>query len=118
MRISDWRSYVCSSDLRPSPFGATTLFDRTMGGVGCSPCRLNIAGSAVEFGRVAAGVQVGRSPGPPDGADENAEPFPPCRHCLCRAGGADLNSEHEIARAHVLTPDTNAHLVCSLLIEK
>src|SRR3546814_9552008 len=60
----------------------------------------------------------------------------PMHHQICRARDADFVARHrddgrrrcrqaehvdrdaEIGRAHVLTPVTNAHLVCRLLLEK
>src|SRR3546814_6578002 len=72
--------------------------------------------------RVAAGIRLGRCsdipPNDPDfGRDEEAVAREWCmRSGIQWLGRADIG--HEIGRAHVLTPVTNAHLVCRLLLEK
>src|SRR3546814_5464454 len=43
---------------------------------------------------------------------------PPYAHGLARGDRRVCATDSEIGRAHVLTPVTNAHLVCRLLLEK
>src|SRR3546814_4835521 len=131
MRISDWSSDVCSSDLLPasglaSPSLASPRFMRTAvssmtrssalskpsrsrkcrGGAGCS---------VVISGRLRDGAA-----GALDGLhgffhlavldDERRQQA----HDVL--GGAN-RQQPQIGRAHVRTPVTNAHLVCRLLLE-
>src|SRR3546814_984957 len=39
-------------------------------------------------------------------------------HCACDKFGHESTLKHQIVRAHVCTPATNAHIVCRLLLEK
>src|SRR3546814_9475297 len=93
MRISDWSSDVCSSDLRD--FGA--------------------AGRGVKFG-TRDGVERPRLH-----QIEPELGIGPAFVANRREDGAiafSLTGVEQIGRAHVWTPVTNAHLVCRLLLEK
>src|SRR3546814_5490717 len=103
MRISDWSSDVCSSDL----FGLARRFaprhkpDRSGEGVALMDGPATDRGEA----RLFAGIELGGT------------------KCICTlaAGPDDVRDQQTIAmigRAHVCTPVTNAHLVCRLLVEK
>src|SRR3546814_1965078 len=121
MRISDWSSDVCSSDL--PGFGDR---DRGVGGAHRhrrDALRLQRAVGAIddEHGRPAVGcgaraIPIGDlKPGVVILAaedrrkDDRAGPRPPL------VVAADDLAAAEIGRAHVCTPVTNAHLVCRLL---
>src|SRR3546814_10719476 len=97
MRISDWSSDVCSSDLSASPPRDRGI--RPSGSVSrCSQPHLH------QF--------------PKPGQCRRVERFLTCR---TREGLGNEGLQHqllEIARAPVWTPVTNAHLVCRLLLEK
>src|SRR3546814_5059225 len=113
MRISDWSSDVCSSDLsrRPGLSGEVLLQSRRY--------RLPRLADADRRGRrrgllgsVVPGMRAG------DGADGGGSAALPDRHRQ-RAAGRDAGFEGpQIGRAHVWTPVTNAQLVCRLLLEK
>src|SRR3546814_1625364 len=87
MRISDWSSDVCSSDLQR--VGGGVRVDRAIISGGVRRIGGEPVGEAVPIVGIGAEIGVG-----------------------------DANRPHEIGRAHVLTPVTNAHLVCRLLLEK
>src|SRR3546814_3147402 len=123
MRISDWSSDVCSSDLRERT--------RRVGGVLQRGCK----GAAQSFEEIAVDL-------PFKGEDQVLLPLIsgtkididavhrdrvlPVLGCVVamklhdeQAGATGIASpETEIGRAHVGTPVTNAHLVCRLLLEK
>src|SRR3546814_1719895 len=114
MRISDWSSDVCSSDLTPPvalpsprllawtarPRGIRNEADRprTTSRARPPPQRAR-RGHARDEPRVRSAAGAPRQPAA-------ARPLG-----LSRRQG-------EIGRAHVCTPVTNAHLVCRLLLEK
>src|SRR3546814_9100259 len=111
MRISDWSSDVCSSDL----FGKDAIgrfLDSLRRLRALDPRAKCVADRRVE--RRAALEQV-----------ERLDPLAPVAvpaqrvetlHAVRAAGiGSDLR--RQIGRAHVWTPVTNAHLVCRLLLE-
>src|SRR3546814_3273302 len=103
MRISDWSSDVCSSDLRGRQHGQ-----------GQQPPRLGDVApeEGAEPGRRL--VQPVRTEGIYALLDPADHRFAPCT----RIGGCALfGASPEIGRAHVCTPATNAHLVCRLLLE-
>src|SRR3546814_10459420 len=129
MRISDWSSDVCSSDLRRGrqAFGAN---------VPRHPPSAN-ASSFISPRRpaVRAGTPDRRLAGKPDSwrvGFPSFAPRPPrksegggeCPWVRNKGGGVgrrpipgDIRIQ-EIGRAHVCTPVPNAHLVCRLLLEK
>src|SRR3546814_1910179 len=119
MRISDWSSDVCSSDL---PEAATALRRRghqhaRSGAVPCLGARVDdrAHGRVPEDGRIQAafgqsGVAAERDP---IAVAERARGD--LDHHICGPGIAQV---HQIGRAHVWTPVTNAHLVRRLLLEK
>src|SRR3546814_3659088 len=114
MRISDWRSDVCSSDLRPVSNDTPVLDDTT-------PIR-TVLGDAADAITPVFEVRIER------------------RTWIISEGGATIElvldsgevvagertspiceielELKQIGRAHVRTPVTNAHLVCRLLLEK
>src|SRR3546814_1799477 len=108
MRISDWSSDVCSSDL-------VGLLHRVAEG------RRQLR-SALDR-RPALGVQrnvVGRARGPGDAQPAGIafDRVEEGRRRLREAEGMVARRPAEIGRAHVRTPVTNAQLVCRLLLEK
>src|SRR3546814_3940530 len=107
MRISDWSSDVCSSDLweRESPKPSRS-----------SP---NPPISRNGPGRASASRHVDRACGGRVGHRAILSPSirAPARAPVRRAVPPPAASHREIGRAHV-TPVTNAHLVCRLLLEK
>src|SRR3546814_8332837 len=102
MRISDWRSDVCSSDLH-APGIAVRVGQHLERGVDQRPTGLarnvleRIVGKAL---RPVRGREFSRTCG--------------LRSWRCERG----HSNAQIGRAHVLTPVTNAPLVCRLLLDK
>src|SRR3546814_1030004 len=97
MRISDWSSDVCSSDLNSSYFrcSMTTLKpDDRHSGV----CPKSTSAS------------TDRDAGEIRGRINDHSRFLPL--------GIAVHQRIQIGRAHVCTPVTNAHLVCRLMLEK
>src|SRR3546814_9135714 len=99
MRISDWSSDVCSSDL---PF-----------------LRINRSGSILEPpGKTpSANSTGGVRTAPPSGSIKHVRERRRCTIIRARKKAAGARPI-QIGRAHVLTPVTNAQLVCRLLLEK
>src|SRR3546814_9168789 len=114
MRISDWSSDVCSSELVdgwltasaspqvPELVEATGMSIRSVERMtkhyyGLSPRML-----ARKYRAVRAASALARG----EGLDS------------AQLGDAFYDQSHQIGRAHVCTPVTNAHLVCRLLLEK
>src|SRR3546814_4783298 len=118
MRISDWSSYVCSSDLcatqtpapatKPTASAATASSPRAT-----SPCcsaNARLTRSILPCAPVSAPTpNVVGYPARDHRRREIALHWMPSRKCRRAV---------EIGRAHVRTPVTNAHLVCRLLLEK
>src|SRR3546814_5778279 len=107
MRISDWSSDVCSSDLAFAPPPGRRPSETRGPCVRRSPARRsNLLDLAV---RSATGRTV-------------RETLPllssPSSNPLARLGERLSYPVPQIGRAHVRTPVTNAHLVCRLLLEK
>src|SRR3546814_7710072 len=106
MRISDWSSDVCSSDLL-NQIAVNLLRNRARAAFQQSVAR-----------------QVSAEDVPLPANDMIAEVE--ARDVLNRVGAAmarlspktrEIFMAHQIGRAHVCTPVTNAHLVCRLLLE-
>src|SRR3546814_6026769 len=128
MRISDWSSDVCSSDLQGGQRRAYVIWTRLIRPDGAS---INLASPAISFDgttglegqvnsnffkrfgsalllSVVGGLSTIASGGTSvvlGGAGQSA-------------AAAAAEQGPEIGRAHVCTPVTNAHLVCRLLLEK
>src|SRR3546814_2614677 len=107
MRISDWSSDVCSSDLRYSYSSSQSATADGLEGPGLlSQC--HFGGQTLHRG----------------GAVESVAGFGVVQHVggVVRHGdGAAMHQDEDvgqIGRAHVGTPVTNAHLVCSYMFEK
>src|SRR3546814_7977590 len=120
MRISDWSSDVCSSDL--IDYGAKRNIFRNLVRAGA---KVTVLPATATFEDVMkqkpAGVFLSNGPGDPAATGEYAVPviqkllaanIPIFGICL----GHPLLGP--IGRAHVCTPVTNAHIVCRLLLEK
>src|SRR3546814_9398314 len=130
MRISDWSSDVCSSDLGP-------LFCRTFAIVSHGVPRRNRGGASGVVRPLNIPTPCGGRPkkwgGPPD---MSGGPWSVTQRCAVPGGSRPDRIRHrrfrraarrserrswdrrEIGRAHVCTPVTNAHLVCRLLLAK
>src|SRR3546814_9106754 len=118
MRISDWSSDVCSSDL-----GAVAADDaaRTVPGAaadGAAPVHAvhrlgdEVLGEVAGIGErpaVAAGTVVALADGI---TPRRGVPI------VVVLGGVGLGLVRETGRAHVCTPVTTEHIVCSLLLEQ
>src|SRR3546814_10336028 len=117
MRISDWSSDVCSSDLALA------------GAVGGGDARRDRSGDGQAGGRRAYGS---RQAGAIDPAFPRTEARTEDSLCTCHRGSTPAHGvgtgtqalaqrardlPGEIGREHVLTPVTNAQLVCRLLPE-
>src|SRR3546814_1705396 len=118
MRISDWSSDVCSSDLcvrrrgrRVSSSGSTALCDNCCiaASRGFHPSRAGQGGSrgVHQVSETSAIEQVTLNAG------DKAVTLPVARGTL----GAPCIEIAKIGRAHARTPVTNAPLVCRLLLE-
>src|SRR3546814_1397256 len=108
MRISDWSSDVCSSDLHIRQIGKHEL-----------------ARLCVFHYMIHAAIAL-------DAQKVSCRTVASCPALTCRRQRADNDREspvptyssanipgnEQIGRAHVCTPVTNAHLVCRLLLEK
>src|SRR3546814_1295130 len=113
MRISDWSSDVCSSDLDLALVLLATLGDRQQRQIVVSQHADRIGAQRVHqaqrFQRLAAAVdQVAAEPQPVARRVEGD----PVEQALRRF------ETTQIGRAHVCTPVTNAQLVCRLLLAK
>src|SRR3546814_3505401 len=102
MRISDWSSDVCSSDL-------VSLLWRWQDAVSFEPAQLEADRAAADLAnRDGDGVLL-----PID--DQGCPDFETTDAGACLV---DPQFRKKIGRAHVRTPVTNAHIVCSHLLEK
>src|SRR3546814_2036889 len=108
MRISDWSSDVCSSDLNPS--------------LGSSAGRKN--GLSLSDMSLALGMSKTRPSNLLSAEAEHAlskltiDKEAAVRCLFMPAGYERSATSTTIGRAHVCTPVTNAHPVCSLLLDK
>src|SRR3546814_6275784 len=111
MRISDWSSDVCSSDLSPAVGILSITRHPFLWGTGLWALSHLLAngdlGSIVMMGGIAI-----LSFGGMQHIDQRRE-----SHLGASWGPMKLTTS-EIGRAHVGTPVTNAHLVCRLMPEK
>src|SRR3546814_7195922 len=134
MRISDWSSDLCSSDLAPrrrSGRGARPSY----GGAAMTERLILVLDEGTTSTRAILYAPDGTTHGvaqreltqhyPRPGwvehdADEIWRATLACAvEMVAAAGGADrIAAIGKIGRAHVCTPVTNAHLVCRLLLEK
>src|SRR3546814_7872487 len=119
MRISDWSSDVCSSDLLAAGNGRADFLTAYAGFLGqyLDLIRSGAAPSSFEsasLGNINAFLAyAGRTGRLADlGAQDRvlAQAYP----AFLRGGG----NPDKIGRAHVCTPVTNAQIVCSLVLEK
>src|SRR3546814_7514522 len=101
MRISDWSSDVCSSDLDAAGHRLDQVFDVALL---LRPIR-RVIGARRIHGSESRRVDVRRR-------DDTVQLENPAHH------RPDAVRPEEIGRAHVWTPVPNAHLVCRLLLEK
>src|SRR3546814_2652488 len=124
LRISDWSSDVCSSDLTSSSGRAER---RRGAGDRGRPRYPAGAASAASFSTAASPCEesVLRALGRRRRLDCGVGDAPQVQAGVCPVGppafaarGQFLRGWHEIGRAHVCTPVTNAHLVCRLLLAK
>src|SRR3546814_10441303 len=105
MRISDWSSDVCSSDLLWVYEGQTSFWDLVLAArSGMQSKAMVLAEWSTHAGYYS--VQPGREWRPVE--DTTLDPVIAARK----------PKPFSIGRAHVWTPVTNAHLVCRLLLEK
>src|SRR3546814_10005074 len=120
MRISDWSSDVCSSDLRTPRLGSSsTAAADSASGVS----RASATVFWLVWGQMDTGHSCRRWPAfahwPVQQEHSVSVSVSGARSRLLTAR-AECSAElfAEIGRAHVCTPVTNAHLVCRLLLEK
>src|SRR3546814_1845768 len=106
MRISDWSSDVCSSDLQACPAGHRGG-DRAGNRAQHAPKCRKLQGTGNFKER--AGKERGSREKPGEVGEGRGSGL---------AAGAAAQRLGQIGRAHVRTPVTNAHLVCRLLLEK
>src|SRR3546814_5343046 len=121
MRISDWSSDVCSSDLlkeRTAPFdclaGAQDRLRQAQGGRIRGKTMTQDIGSALEQ---LESVVRDRPAAPDASASYVASLAAKGRGKIAQKLGEEA-TDTKIGRAHVGTPVTNAQLVCRLLLEK
>src|SRR3546814_7995515 len=107
MRISDWSSDVCSSDLLESQPAS-----RVQGGFCAVPWRPPRRSASRLRLRLQRG---GRKDSWPAGRGERGPAWRPHRR---RRPFEHHLARDQIGRAHVCTPVTNEQLVCRLLLEK
>src|SRR3546814_7150317 len=126
MRISDWSSDVCSSDLnvswigscgRPLPTAVKWSPDFPDLQVRCRPVNRTSSRRALA-GRPADRL-ADRSDGAPSGPlQDRRSPRLHLTYSVCSRHRQRYPDDDEIGRAHVCTPVTNAHLVSRLLLAK
>src|SRR3546814_3931794 len=108
MRMSDWSSAVCSSDLIDLASAAAHFFDGAPKIATVEQddrCGYEVEGSRA--GLLVLQATVAKATEPMEG-DRSRQAV--ARLALVQLGG-------EIGRPHACTPVTNAHLVCRLLLE-
>src|SRR3546814_10674790 len=119
MRISDWSSDVCSSDLRSAPPAHVRAAERERAPVesGCdraaSTCGVHGMAETKRAGSAALCRREVRRRSERDRSLQRRQGRGRLRHPR-----ADLRRRSEIGRAHVCTPVTKAKLVCRLLLAK
>src|SRR3546814_10852587 len=113
MRISDWSSDVCSSDLRARGVRMSTVTVQDL----AKELNRPVDELLSQFGE--AGVSATNAESPVSGDDKVAL----LNYLKQKTGGVTaaeprrITLKRKIGRAHVGTPVTNAHLVCRLLLE-
>src|SRR3546814_7640504 len=118
MRISDWSSDVCSADL------IILVGDvKQLGSVEAGAAFAQLQSAGMETAKLAEIVRQTNAATKEAVLASIEGDAKKALAALDRSGGqiienADRSTRFEIGRAHVLTPVTNAHLVCRLLLEK
>src|SRR3546814_8560060 len=129
MRISDWSSDVCSSDLvlalhtdTPRPHVHLTVQAEGLDRNRFNPRPVQLNRFRERFARelrargVAAEATPRRARG--QGIAGSSMALVKLRSRLRTEGSRQITHSDQIGRAHVCTPVTNAHLVCCLLLSK
>src|SRR3546814_8909238 len=119
MRISDWSSDVCSSDLRT---GRHSLPPRTVpewlsAGERVMVAREVLSGTFNGLERLDLCVLNVLSQSPEGAFFSLSDEYRPRLRKFLRMKPPLAARSRAIGRAHVCTPVTNAHLVCRLLLE-
>src|SRR3546814_4869266 len=109
MRISDWSSDVCSSDLASHSFLEVRLYGRVDWND-----RVLVLNEVAQMGIFLVADRRFKADRFLGDIHHLAPFFKRHREAL----GHFLGRRLEIGRAHVCTPVTNAHLVCRLMLEK
>src|SRR3546814_5362317 len=117
MRISDWSSDVCSSDLSDADVGLHALTDALLGAVGegdigthFPPSEPRWKGAASHLFAEHARDLIGARGGVIDHVDVTLI----CEEPKVGPHRAVMRARVEIGRAHVRSQVTNAHIVCRL----
>src|SRR3546814_2779471 len=111
-----FRRPPCST-LPDTRFPYTTLF-RSLRALGLSRRRLSLSVAAPLLALTALMVVNGETLGPWGQHSADSMKTAAKSNDMAVAQFSGLWAREEIGRAHVLTPVTNAHLVCRLLLEK
>src|SRR3546814_7476100 len=118
MRISDWSSDVCSSDLGDTFWykqrtgrTVTAIYPLHPSSMSLEDGKWNFDNGSLRMNDIDPLDLVIFKHFHPDSLTRGLSPLEPLRSTL-------ENEWSEIGRAHDRTPVTNTHLVCSLLIEK
>src|SRR3546814_5096413 len=117
MRISDWSSDVCSSDLAGAVHPHLAA-DEAAAGVGLQPDRPGDIGAqivAVDDARI---FGIDEDIEPEAGLGRQFDQGIADDRALVRSDAGEARDDEAIGRAHVRTPVTNTKLVHRLLIEK
>src|SRR3546814_6626327 len=122
MRISDWSSDVCSSDLREAAFRDAEAREREAEAEAKATAMVSEAiarGDVNAVNYFVAQRYVDALGKFVDSANQKTFFLPLEATSLIGAvGGIAEIARDEIGRAHVCTPVTNAHLVCRITLEK
>src|SRR3546814_2521638 len=125
MRISDWSSDVCSSDLSPgldfetkiiAKPEAAQLLRRELARKAYKPESIALGTNTDPYQPVERRLKITRSI--LEVLKETRHPFTIVTKSPLVLRDLDILAPMEIGRAHVGTPVTKAHLVCRLLLEK
>src|SRR3546814_5118115 len=118
MRISDWSSDVCSSDLRRGENISASDIETTLGRLaGVAQVAAYAVPSDIPGGEDEIMLSIVREPG---ATLQPAESLVHARLHMPRFAQPRYLAfvEDQIGRAHVRTPVTHAHIVCRLLLVK